>query len=72
MPVITSRGLCYAMNGKSLDEIFEKSQYISDFKNVFGDKENADLKNGHYTMSFGVDVQLSYLTDRSATSGSFW
>ena len=72
MPVITSTGLCYALNAKQIDEVFEKSKYINEFKKVFEHEKNSDILNGHQTISFDINTQLSYLTDRRASSGRFW
>ena len=55
-----------------MKEVFESSQYVTEFLNVFGDKETEELDNGHKTITFWVDMHLNYLTDRSATYGTFW
>ena len=72
MPIITNKGLCHTINGYQMKEVFESSQYVTEFLNVFGDKETEELDNGHKTITFWVDMHLNYLTDRSATYGTFW
>ena len=72
-PVITTRGLCYAINSKQMSDVFiNNSKYIQDFGEVFETEATGQMLRGHQNMDFNIDLQLSYLTDRMATSGSIW
>ena len=72
-PVITTRGWCYAINSKQMTDIFlNKSKYIQDFSEVFDKEATGQMLKGHQNMEFNIDLHLSYLTDRMATSGSIW
>ena len=71
-PIITSRGLCFAFNARQMNEVFENSQYMDDFKEVFQDGKGKKLLDGQQKVTFDIDTQLSYLTDRKATNGRFW
>ena len=72
-PVITTRGLCYAINSKQMTDVFlNNSKYIQDFKDVFEVETSEQMLRGHQSMQIGIDLQLSHLTDRMATSGSIW
>ena len=72
-PVITTRGLCYAINSKQMSDVFiNNSKYLQDFREVFEKEDTGQMLKGHQNMDFDIDLQLSYLTDRTATSGSIW
>ena len=57
-----------------MSEVFiNNSKYIQDFGEVFEtEAATGQLLRGHQNMDFNIDLQLSYLTDRMATSGSIW
>ena len=71
-PVITTRGLCYAVNAKQITGVFDGSQYMDDFQKAFSIEDGEQLLSGHQSMSLNVDLPLSFLTDRTATSGTIW
>ena len=45
---------------------------MDNFEEVFDNKNPGRLLNGHETMSFEIDLQSIYFSDRSDDSGSFW
>ena len=54
------------------DVFLNKSKYIQDFSEVFEKEATGQMLKGHQNMEFIIDLHLSYLTDRMATSGSIW
>jgi hypothetical protein len=71
-PVITSRGFCYAINAKQMSDVFANNQYIETFQEVFGKESRIELSSGNDYMQLKIDLNLSHLTDRSASKGSIW
>ena len=71
-PVVTTRGLCYAINAKNMNEVFAKSKYLENFEEAFGTSRQDHLLNGHQSIGIDIDMGTKYLTDRNGTSGFFW
>ena len=73
-PVLTTRGLCFAMNAKSMTQIFKRNQHIRDFETVFGNNAEDYILNGNQKIiDLSIDMHSKYLNDRaSITAGSFW
>ena len=73
-PVITTRGLCFAINAKGMEDVFKESQYTNNFKEEFVDNTGQDekIKNGLIESQIKINLHLQYLTDRAATTGTIW
>ena len=54
------------------DVFINNTKYIQDFREGFEEEATGQMLRGHQSMDFSIDLQLSYLTDRMATSGSIW
>ena len=64
--------MCYAVNAKQMSDVFDDSQYMEDFQKSFRNENEETLLSGHQTMQIDINLDLSYLTDRSATTGTVW
>ena len=73
-PAITASGLCFTINSKTMNQVFEHNQYIFSFETVFGKNSEKQLWKGDDTelLEFGMNMHIQPLTDRTATSGVFW
>ena len=73
-PVLTTRGLCFALNARSMAEIFRRNAHIDDFETVFGNNTEADIWNGSQKIiDLSIDMQSQYLQDKTSdTARSFW
>ena len=72
-PVLTSKGLCFALNARKISEIYKESKYINNFQTVFGNNDGNDIFYGNKkTIELEIDMQSKYLYDRSNQTGSFW
>ena len=73
-PVITIRGLCFAINAKGMKDVFKESQYTNNFKEEFVDNTGNDekIKNGLIESQITINLHLQYLTDRAGTTGTIW
>ena len=64
--------MCYAVNAKQMSDVFDDSQYMDDFQKSFRNENEETLLSGHQTMQIDINLDLSYLTDRTATTGTVW
>ena len=72
-PVITTRGLCYAVNARNMTKVYSKSQYLDNFEEVFQPHDpTKNLLNGHQFLTMQLNMQSKYLTDTAGTTGHFW
>ena len=73
-PVLTTRGLCFAMNANSMTQIFKRNQHIDNFEGVFGNNAEDDILNGNQKiMDLSIDMHSKYLKDTTSnTAGRFW
>ena len=55
-----------------MSDVFDDSQYMEDFQKSFRNENEETLLSGHQTMQIDINLDLSYLTDRSATTGTVW
>ena len=72
-PVITTQGLCFALNARSMKDVFSKNNYIDKFESVFGKNEKKDLMTGEqHLVELEMDMQSEYLTDLTQVSRNIW
>ena len=72
-PVITTRGLCFALKARNMKQVFSSSEYLDSFEHVFENNASDELINGHqHSIELDVDMQSKYLTDRASNPGNFW
>ena len=73
-PVLTTKGLCFALNARSMTEIYKRTQHSDDFEAVFGNNAKDDILNGNYEiMDLSINIHSKYLNDTTSnTAGSFW
>ena len=72
-PVITTRGLCFALNTRHMKEVYRSSEYVDNFENVFQNNISHNVLKGHHrTIELDIDMQSKYLKDRASMSGNFW
>ena len=73
-PVITTRGLCFAINAKGMEDVFKESLYTNNFIEEFVDNTGHDekIKNGLIESQIKINLHLQYLTDRAVTTGTIW
>ena len=73
-PVLTTRGLCFSLNARSMTKIYKRNQHIDDFEGVFGNNAEDDILNGNQKiMDLSIDMHSKYLNDRTSnTAGRFW
>ena len=73
-PVLTTRGLCFALNARSMTKIFKRNTHIDDFEAVFGNNNEGDIWNGSQKIiDLSIDMQSQYLQDKTSdTARSFW
>ena len=59
-----------------MSETFETNKYVKDFEHVFSNPapmfESEWTGKGHQSIDVSIDLNLNYLTDRKATTGSVW
>ena len=55
-----------------MSDVFDDSQYMDDFQKSFGNEDEETLLSGHQSMQIDINLDLSYLTDRTATTGTVW
>ena len=59
-----------------MSEVFDNNTYIRNFEKIFSDEGSKGFSEwtgkGHQSASISIDLNLNYLTDRKATSGSVW
>lgn len=55
-----------------MSDVFANNQYIETFQEVFGKESRIELSSGNDYMQLKIDLNLSHLTDRSASKGSIW
>ena len=60
------------VNAKQMSDVFDDSQYMDDFQKSFGNEDEETLLSGHQSMFIDINLDLSYLTDRTATTGTVW
>ena len=68
-PVITTQGLCFALNARSMKDVFSNNNYIDKFESVFGENDKKDIMTGEQHL---VDMQSEYLTDLTQVSRNIW
>ena len=73
-PVITAAGLCFAINSKTMDQVFEHNQYMISFETAFEKSAEKQLwkADDKALLQFDMNMNIQPLTDRAATSGDFW
>ena len=72
-PVITTKGLCFAINSRSMKDVFNKNNYIDKFESVFGENAQQPILTGEqHLVQLEVDIQSKYLTHQTEVSGNFW
>ena len=69
--MITTRGLCFAMNARNMTSVFKENIYINNFDKVFGHNAPDVFLNpkDDQEIKLDIDLNLQELTDRSGTSG---
>ena len=73
-PVLTTRGLCFALNARSMTQIFKRNVHIGNFETVFGNSTEDDIWTGSQKIiDLNIDMQSQFLKDKTSdTAGSFW
>ena len=72
-PVLTTKGLCFALNARNMTDVFKSNEYTKNFETAFGNDFGIDdkLTGRQYSIELNVDMQLQYLVDRKDLPGSF-
>ena len=72
-PVITTRGLCFALNARHMKQVYMSSEYVDNFGTIFDDNVSDKLlKGSHRSIKLDLDMQSKYLWDKTSMSGNFW
>ena len=73
-PVITASGLCFTINSKTMNQVFEHNQYMISFETAFEKSAEKQLwkADDKALLQFDMNMNIQPLTDRAATSGDFW
>ena len=72
-PVITTQGLCFALNARSMNDVFSKNNYIDKFESVFGENDQMVIMTGEqHSVELEIDMQSEYLTDQTQVSRNIW
>ena len=72
-PVITTQGLCFAINARDMKDVFSKNIYIEKFESIFGGIAPENILNGRkQKVKLEVNMQSKYLDNRARESGNFW
>ena len=70
-PVITTQGLCFALNARSMKDVFSNNNYIDKFESVFGENDKKDIMTGEqHLVELEMDMQSEYLTDQTHSDQS--
>lgn len=72
-PVITTRGICFALNTRKMEDVFEKSDFTDSFEAAFDDQSiKGEILSGRVdSIELDIDMHAKYLTELETTERNF-